>query len=128
MCKKLLLISLAAIVLIGGCENKNNSKMENKQLIIAASVKIKPEKVSEFIEKTKSLIESSRAEEGCISYTLYQCPTDSTVFMFFEEWKDQAAIDFHFNTPHFKGFAPISQDCAAEPSKLKIYDAILRDN
>ena len=102
--------------------------MENKQLIIAASVKIKPEKVSEFIEQTKSLIESSRAEEGCISYTLYQSPTDSTVFIFFEEWKDQAAIDFHFNTPHFKNFAPISQDCASEPTKLKIYEAVLKDN
>lgn len=78
--------------------------------------------VDEFIEFTRPIIEKSRAEEGCISYTLYQDPSDATKFIFFEQWKDQAAIDYHFSTDHFK-LAGSRPDFEAAPTVLTIYDA-----
>ena len=99
------------------------SNTNNTQMIITAKVKIKPERVIDFIEGTKELIAQSRAEEGNITYTLYQDPSDLTQFIFVEEWKDQAAIDFHFNTPHFKNFGAFSNECASGPSQIKIFDA-----
>lgn len=101
----------------GCCKNP-----ENMVKIITAYKFIKPEKVDEFIEFTKPIIEKSRAEEGCISYTLYQDPSDNTKFIFYEEWKDQAAIDYHFSTEHFK-LAGSRPDFEARPTVLTIYDA-----
>ena len=92
--------------------------------IIGAKVFIKPEKVDAFLAATKSLVEKSRAEEGCVSYTLYQDPQDKTIFFVFEEWKNQAAVDFHFGTEHFKQFGKDLEECASAPAVITIYDSV----
>lgn len=98
-------------------------KAAGMKKIISAQVSIKPEKVDAFINLTKDLIEKSRAEEGCVSYSLYQDPQDKTKFLFFEEWKNQAAVDFHFDTEHFKKFGDVLNDCASAPAAITIYDS-----
>ena len=98
-------------------------KTKEVKKIISAQVFIQAEKVDEFLEATKSLIEKSRAEEGCISYSLYQDPRDKTKFLFFEEWKNQAAIDFHFSTEHFQQFGEMLNECASAPAVITIYDS-----
>ncbi|MCD7970098.1 MAG: antibiotic biosynthesis monooxygenase [Alistipes sp.] len=100
------------------CQNS-----ENMIKIITAYKFIKPEKVDEFVEFVKPIVEKSRAEEGCISYTLYQDPTDPTKFMFYEEWKGQEAIDFHFSTDHFKLSGSRADEFESAPTVLTIYDA-----
>ncbi len=104
------------------CEAKAES-CESCIKIITAHKFIKPEKVDEFIEFTRDAIAKSRAEEGNISYTLYQDPSDSTKFIFFEQWKDQAAIDFHFSTDHFKLAGSRAAEFEAAPTVITIYDA-----
>ena len=91
--------------------------------IISAQVFIKPDKVDAFIAATQSLIEKSRAEEGCVSYSLYQNPQDKTKFLFFEEWKNQAAVDFHFATEHFQKFGETLNECASEPAIITVFDS-----
>ena len=92
--------------------------------IISAQIFIKPDKVDVFLASTKDLIEKSRAEEGCISYSLYQDPNDRTKFLFFEEWKNQAAIDYHFATEHFRKFGETLDECASAPPVVTIFDSI----
>ena len=91
--------------------------------IISAQVFIKSEKVDAFIAATKDLIEKSRAEEGCVSYSLYQDPQDKTKFLFFEVWKNQDAVDFHFATEHFRKFGETLGECASEEAVITIYDS-----
>ena len=92
--------------------------------IISAQVFIKPEKVDAFLAATQSLIEKSRAEEGNVSYSLYQDPQDKTKFLFFEEWKNQAAVDYHFATEHFQKFGETLNECSSTPAIITIYDSI----
>ena len=88
----------------------------NAQKTIIAQIFIKPEHVDAFLAATPDLIAKSRAEAGCITYNLYQDPNDRTKLLFFEEWKNQAAIDFHFETEHFKNFGKMLEEFAsAEP-------------
>lgn len=101
-------------------EKKMQTADTGKKLI-GAKLNIKADKVKEFVAAAKTVISASRAEPGCISYTLYQDPYDQTVFFFFEEWKDQAAIDAHFSTPHFNAFGGKLQDMAAGPASITIY-------
>ena len=88
--------------------------------IINAQIFIKPEKVDDFLAATKELIEKSRAEEGCITYNLYQDPHDKTKFFFFEEWKNQAAIDFHFATEHFVNFGKMLEEFASAEAIITV--------
>ena len=91
--------------------------------IIGAKVSIKADQVDAFTTAAKTIVAASRAEPGCISYTLYQSPYDKTAFFFFEEWKSQKAIDEHFAAPHFKAFADQLPALTAGPAEITIYDA-----
>ncbi|MCD7971268.1 MAG: antibiotic biosynthesis monooxygenase [Candidatus Azobacteroides sp.] len=133
------LFVMALAFVMGACCNKSGDKTctgeekesccagaekDNFVKIITAKKHIKPEKVDDYIQATKELIEKSRAEEGNISYTLYQHPEDKTVFIFFEEWKNQAAIDYHFSTEHFKEFGTRGDEFDAAPGELTIYTVV----
>jgi len=110
---------------VAGADGKTCSAEVKK--IISAQVFIKADKVDAFLAATKDLIEKSRAEEGCISYSLYQDPTDKTKFLFFEEWKNQAAVDFHFATEHFQKFGATLEECASAPAVITIYDSVAEE-
>jgi quinol monooxygenase YgiN len=94
------------------------------QKMITAKIFLKPDKVTDFIEAAKAMIDSSRSEAGCISYSLYQDPYDQTNFIFVENWKNQAAIDIHFAKSYFTAFGPKTSDWMAKPSELKIIDVV----
>ena len=123
---KTLLAILAASVMTAACvKSGKNADLQNEQRmkkIIAAHLTLKPEMIDRFINDTKELIEQSRAEEGCISYTLYQNPSEPTEFIFFEEWKNQDAIEFHFATPHYQAFDKAAGDYVAAPPVVTIYN------
>ncbi len=70
--------------------------------LIAAKIQVKPGKLQEFIPFIQDIVEKSREESGNISYTFYQDLFEENALLVFEEWKNQAAIDFHFSTEHFR--------------------------
>ncbi|MBW7887064.1 MAG: antibiotic biosynthesis monooxygenase [Bacteroidetes bacterium] len=74
--------------------------------MITVHFKAKKEFRNQLLELCRGMLEPSRKEEGCLSYTLYQDVTDENSFFFFEEWKDQSAIDRHVQTTHYKEFVP----------------------
>ena len=90
--------------------------------IITALLTLQPEKKEPFINYTKDLISKSRAEEGNISYTLYQNPNEPEKFVFFEEWASQEAIDIHFATAHFQEFGATVGSYIVSPPVITIYD------
>ena len=73
-------------------------------LILHAKVHVKPEKRDDFLQLVKPLIEASNQEEGVIAYSCYEDVANPNTFMFYEEYVDQAAIDFHVQTEHFKNW------------------------
>jgi len=89
--------------------------------IIRAKVVLKAGQVGAFVAAAKIIITASRAESGCISYTLLQDPFDQTVFYFFEEWKNKKAIDLHFATPHFKAFGVELKAMVSGPPAITVY-------
>lgn len=120
--KVMLLGALAMAMATVGCGGgKQSAQNDSGKKIIGAKLTIKADKVDEFIASSKTIIAASRAEPGCISYTLYQDPNDRTAFFFFEEWKDQSAIDTHFAMPHFKAFGASIKDLVAGAPAITIY-------
>ncbi|WP_303924380.1 putative quinol monooxygenase [Draconibacterium sediminis] len=61
---------------------------------------------STFLKLIEELGGASRAEDGNIEYVLHKKVDDPLTYCLIEKWKDQAAIDFHNNTPHFTGTVP----------------------
>ncbi|MGN6213319.1 putative quinol monooxygenase [Parafilimonas sp.] len=50
------------------------------------------------------ILEKSRKEDGNVSYNLYQNFSRKSEFLFVEIYKDQEALDTHFNSEHLKLF------------------------
>ena len=46
----------------------------------------------------------SNEEAACIQYDLHQSVEDPGLFIFHEEWTDQAGLDLHNSQPHIKRF------------------------
>jgi quinol monooxygenase YgiN len=71
-------------------------------MAIVATIKVKPGMEAEFETEAKTLVARVTAgEPGCKLYTLCRSQTPSTYVML-ERYVDQAAIDFHRGTSHYK--------------------------
>ncbi|NDW13663.1 antibiotic biosynthesis monooxygenase [Bacteroides sp. 214] len=77
--------------------------MEKKTIVARAEVISGKE--SAFILLAEALVKATREETGNISYTLYQNPANPSSFIFYEEYRDDAAIKNHADSLHFKAFA-----------------------
>ncbi len=86
---------------------------------------INPDKREQFLKVFAELAEASRAEEGNIFYTLNQDVKDENHYGIIECWKDEDAIQFHFNTEHFKRLVPQMGECSAKEAPLAIYKEVL---
>jgi PTH1 family peptidyl-tRNA hydrolase len=63
------------------------------------------------------LVEKSSKESGNISYSLNVSTENPNLFAIIEFWKDQAAIDYHNETPHFKEILPkLAEMCVGDIS------------
>lgn len=69
-------------------------------LRVIARVTAKPDAVDSVRTILASLVEATRREPGCLSYTLLQNRSESTDFTFIEEWASTEAEQAHFLTTH----------------------------
>ena len=53
----------------------------------------------------RPLIEASRKEPGCLMYIVHQRKDDPRHFLVYEQYKDEAAVDSHRESPHFLKYA-----------------------
>ena len=59
--------------------------------IVAKNI-LKEGKKVEFIKTAEELIQKSRAEEGNISYSLFEDVNNENIVAFIEEWKDLRTV------------------------------------
>ncbi|MCB5307829.1 putative quinol monooxygenase [Yersinia massiliensis] len=67
---------------------------------------IKTEYIDVVMPLYKALVDATKLEALCISYDLYIDHKDPGHFVFIEEWPDQAALDTHCATEHFRRLVP----------------------
>lgn len=49
-----------------------------------------------------AMVQPSKAEDGCIFYEIFQYQNNPRKFMAVETWRDEAALEGHKNSPHYK--------------------------
>lgn len=52
-----------------------------------------------------ALTEASRQEPGCVTYVCHFLADDPATILIYEQYRDDAALEHHRNTPHFKQHA-----------------------
>lgn len=93
-------------------ESAAPEKKKDKKVIVARVV-VKSGQEKTFTGVAAKLVLATRKEEGNLFYSLYQSPLDPSEFIFYEEYKDDAAFQTHASSPHFAAFAEGIKDLTA---------------
>lgn len=73
-------------------------------ITINAILKAKPGKAESLREELIKVVQASRKEEGCISYTLHESTENPETFVFYENWRDEDALNRHIESNHYKNY------------------------
>lgn len=93
-------------------------------LAVVAKLPIKEGKVDEAIEAFKGLMVHVAEEEGTLMYTLNRDQSNPNTIVVMERYKDQAALDAHSSTPHFKEFFAKSGEFIAGRPEITVMEEI----
>ncbi len=74
----------------------------------------KKNSIDELKQLLTDMVKPSQDEDGCLLYHIYQTNQEPTKFVVIESWKDEAALDGHKNSQHYKfyksHFEPFTAD------------------
>jgi quinol monooxygenase YgiN len=79
--------------------------VDNNVVVLEVHMEAAPGQEKELEEQLSALLAPTREEPGCLAYELQNDPEDRRSFLFYEKFKDQAALDAHLATAHFQRFA-----------------------
>ena len=89
-------------------------------LTVIAKFEAKPGMENSYKEELQKMLDPSRAEAGCLNYSVYQS-TDNPAMMFtYENWTGKDALDAHMETPYFKTLGEISQEMLTKPIEIDL--------
>ena len=72
----------------------------------------------------RGMIGPTRKEPGCLRYELYASADPEPQFVLIEAYADQAALEAHRATEHYKSYRSRIVDALSEPIKVAVLNAI----
>lgn len=93
-------------------------------LYLVATLKATQGREYELLEALQALVPPSRSEVGCIKYDLHVETTQSAIFVVYEIWKDQQALDQHASSNHFQTFLQAAEPLLAAPLEVRVLKRI----
>jgi autoinducer 2-degrading protein len=79
-------------------------------LIHTAHLVCRPDVVDAFRERLERHARISLNEEGCRRFDVHQEARDPTLFFLYELYTDEAALEAHRNSEHYKSFRADTAD------------------
>ncbi|WBH15292.1 putative quinol monooxygenase [Sphingomonas radiodurans] len=79
---------------------------------VVAFVSVKAGEDEAFVAAAQSCVTASRAETGVLQYDLWREPEGERRFVFDELYVDDAAVQAHMASDHFKAFGLASRELA----------------
>lgn len=89
-------------------------------ITVMAYATAKKGKEQETLEVLNSMVAPTRAERGCINYDLHQSLQDPKLFVFYENWESQEALDRHLQTSHILSAVAKAEKLLAEPIQITL--------
>lgn len=83
------------------------------KLTIVANITAKAGKVDLVNTELEKLIDTTRAEEGCLHYDLHQDNENPAHFMFYENWESRELWQTHMNAQHLQDYMTATEGAVA---------------
>jgi quinol monooxygenase YgiN len=91
-------------------------------LIVVASARAKPGKEKDLAQALREVARPTRAQPGCIAFSLHRSADDPAVIIGIERWASKADHDKHLQGPHFQKLGNAMAGLIAEPPQIVWYD------
>ena len=98
--------------------------MVEKRVTVIARIKAKEGMEEHVRRELLALIAPSRSEEACLTYDLHQSADDKSLFMFYENWTSQEALDKHLSMPYLDAFDEKTEEMLAEAVEVTLWEMI----
>ncbi len=92
-------------------------------IIVTGTATARPETFEALLQAALDHVARSRTEDGCISHSVQIDAEDPLTLVFFERWRDMAALQLHFLQPGSGEFMQAIKAYAARPGTLDLYQA-----
>jgi quinol monooxygenase YgiN len=86
-------------------------------ITITALIKSKKEKTQEVENMLNHLVSETRKEKACLHYNVQK---SDTIFIFWEQWQDQAGFDLHMTQSHLQDFITKTQELVTDPIEVHL--------
>jgi quinol monooxygenase YgiN len=93
-------------------------------IVLKVDMLVKPGMEEKCKECIRILQEHSRREPGCLMYVGHQSTENPRKFLFYEQYKDQVALDAHRATPYFKQYVHGGLDPIMENRTRELYATV----
>ncbi len=80
--------------------NEQTASVPKDVIVLVAELTAKAGEEGAVKKAFIDMLAPTRKEQGCICYNLHQSAKDQKVFMFYELWANQEALDAHGKSPH----------------------------
>jgi len=85
-------------------------------IVVSAVFQAKPGCEAELESALRAMIAPVGKESGALDYAVHRAQNDAGRFFFYEQYKDQAAVDLHMATPYLKALLDkVPALCASAP-------------
>lgn len=91
-------------------------------IVITGEIELHPEDAWPAMSAVLAMMEASSKEDGCIVYRFYSDLLNPRRLRLYEEWRDQAALDAHFASPHMAVFQKAIEGFRIIDRKIKRFD------
>ncbi|HEV7552382.1 MAG TPA: putative quinol monooxygenase [Candidatus Angelobacter sp.] len=93
-------------------------------IVLKVDMLVKPGTEQKCREYIQILQEHSRNEPGCLLYIGHQSMEDSRKFLFYEQYKDAAALEAHRNAPYFRQYVIGGLDAIMEHRTRDLFTVV----
>lgn len=83
-------------------------------LSVVAKIKVKPEFVDLVKAEMLKMVAETVKENGCMNYNLHQDNADDSVFIFYENWSGEDALQNHLQSEHVQAYIQATKGKLAE--------------
>lgn len=90
-------------------------------IIVMGHAKLAPGELDRLQAEMEKQVAATNAEEGCLYYNFARDVADADRLVISERWRDQAALDAHFSTPHMAHFNALIGQAKVLDISVKAY-------
>ncbi|BCW88619.1 Putative monooxygenase YcnE [Alphaproteobacteria bacterium SO-S41] len=91
-------------------------------LIVVGNAKVVARQRDRMMRACEAMVTASRLEEGCAGYNYAFDILEPEMMRVIELWRDEAALRFHFRTPHMAAFLGELAAMGSRPD-IVVYEA-----